>query len=360
MNNRLSLFEEISDERITFYKKLNLENTDFDSKCSSIKNFLVQKVDELILELQNSGEKYENFDEVFFTREKFTKEGNKSSLISFLCQIKESYGTVEFEGMIKKKIKDISGLEDKNYELSIDAFLEKFKNMFIKKHEKQLLNFNYFYEDLFITLHKFLLVNDYSELICRIIIKLLISAKNKKTTNFKFSNKLIEKVNNQNELILKLLINTKEFDNINQYQKLINFSSAFLGFLLALVPQYEAIAHIDYKLLSKFFAMILSIDLDGKFDKYKIITSSVTINTLVKIQGVETFLLQNFTSDEELGSIFNSNITKAIKLLHEIFTKYNLQDENNNQIIGVIHTEISQISKKFLRFFFSRKLERGL
>ena len=62
--------------------------------------------------------------------QKEKKKENKTALIGFLREIKEGYNKNEMTLIIRKKLAELTNIEERNYEFAIDVFLEKFKNMF--------------------------------------------------------------------------------------------------------------------------------------------------------------------------------------------------------------------------------------
>ena len=126
---------------------------------------LIDSLSNLIADF--SDEKGVEFDKIFYEVDK--KKEHKTALIGFLREIKEGYNKNEMTLIIKKKLTELSNIEERNYEFAIDVFLEKFKNMFSSLGEnEQYLKYNYFYEDLFLTIHKLLIINNNSDLLIKI------------------------------------------------------------------------------------------------------------------------------------------------------------------------------------------------
>ena len=151
--NRFNLFENIPN--LEQFQKYNEANT-LEAKTENIRLNLIDSLSALINDF--SDEKGVEYDKIFYDVEK--KKENKTALIGFLREIKEGYNKNDMTLIIKKKLTELTNIEERNYEFAIDVFLEKFKNMFssLDKNE-QYLKYNYFYEDLFLTIHKLLIIN---------------------------------------------------------------------------------------------------------------------------------------------------------------------------------------------------------
>ena len=138
--NRFNLFENIPN--LEQFQKYNEANT-LEAKTENIRLNLIDSLSALINDF--SDEKGVEYDKIFYDVEK--KKENKTALIGFLREIKEGYNKNDMTLIIKKKLTELTNIEERNYEFAIDVFLEKFKNMFssLDKNE-QYLKYNYFYE----------------------------------------------------------------------------------------------------------------------------------------------------------------------------------------------------------------------
>ena len=280
--NRFNLFENIPN--LEQFQKYNEANT-LEAKTENIRLNLIDSLSALINDF--SDEKGVEYDKIFYDVEK--KKENKTALIGFLREIKEGYNKNDMTLIIKKKLTELTNIEERNYEFAIDVFLEKFKNMFssLDKNE-QYLKYNYFYEDLFLTIHKLLIINHNSDLLIKILNKVLTTDdnidSNKKGT---ISEKSIEKINEGNLFILNLISNAKIKTNEEKLHKLVGFSSSYCNFVLSFIQHYESDINSEFKLLSKIFSKFLQIELENVFDRYKIVSSSSTVDMLIRFQGIQ-------------------------------------------------------------------------
>ena len=108
----------------------------------------------------------------------------------------------------------------------------------------------------------------------------------------------IKRINSQNLFILNLLSTPKNILSEDELHKLIKFSSYFSSFLLNFIQQYESDLIIEYKYISEIFSRFLEIDMSNKFERYKIINSSSTIDFLIKLQGIQTFIKSKINEKE--------------------------------------------------------------
>jgi hypothetical protein len=105
--NRFNLFENI--KGIEEYSKYK-ENNSLEVKTENIRLHLIDSLSDLINDFNNKdGVEYDN---IFFDKEK--KIEHKTALIGFLREIKEGYSKEEMTLTIKKKIMELSNLDDRN------------------------------------------------------------------------------------------------------------------------------------------------------------------------------------------------------------------------------------------------------
>ena len=339
--NKFNLFENI--KGIEEYSKYK-ENNSLEVKTENIRLHLIDSLSDLINDFNNKdGVEYDN---IFFDKEKKTE--HKTALIGFLREIKEGYSKEEMTLTIKKKIMELSNLDDRNYEFAIETFLEKFKNMYSNlKENEQYLKYNYFYEDLFLTVHKLLIINNNSDLLIKILNKiLLIEDINKKNI---ISERCISKINKGILFTLNLISNSKIKTNEEKLHKLVGFSSSYSNFVLSFIQHYNSDIENVYKLLSKIFSKILQIDLENTFDRYKIINSSYTIDMLVRIQGIQSTIIDKI-KNEEYSKLYSKDISiNKIMYLNKIYNKYNLYNQENKPMINILQFEIEKTLPKFIK-----------
>ena len=351
--NRFNLFEAIpNSEKFTKYDESNT----LDAKIENIRLNLIDSLSELINDF--SDENGVEYDKIFYEGEK--KRENKLALIGFLREIKEGYNKKEMTLIIKKKLIELTNIEERNYEFAIDVFLDKFKNMFsgLAKNE-QYLKYNYFYEDLFLTIHKLVIINNNSDLLIKILNKVLTMDDNidvnKKGT---ISQKCISKINEGNLFILNLISNAKIQTNEEKLHKLVGFCSSFCNFYLSFIQHYESDIVAEFKYLSKIFYKFLQIELENTFERYKIINSSSTVDMLIKFQGIQLTILEKIKNGEyEKLYSGESNIRKLI-YLNKIYNKYNLNNQENQPMINILQFELENILPKFMKSLSEDELKQ--
>ena len=282
-------------------------------------------------------------------------DNNKFAFEGFLNKIKELYNKEEMNKTINKKLHDITNMDDKDYELAIDIFLDKFKYMInkIDEKEKSEINYDFFYEDLILVIHQFLIINNNSDLLIKILKKIV--SNNDKNNNY-LSEKSIEIINKINIHILNILCyNKKNFTSEEELYKTIKFGSCFSDFLINFIQNYKTEEILEFKLISEIFNKILEIDLNNNFEKYKIINSSITIDYLIKLQGIQTHIKKNI-KDNEYNLIYNKALINIVQNLHQIFIKYKLNKEDNSMIFGLLLFELENTIPKFLLLFNKEEL----
>ena len=351
--NRFNLFENIPN--LEQFQKYDEANT-LEAKTENIRLNLIDSLSALINDF--SDEKGVEYDKIFYDVEK--KKEHKTALIGFLREIKEGYNKNDMTLIIKKKLTELTNIEERNYEFAIDVFLEKFKNMFssLDKNE-QYLKYNYFYEDLFLTIHKLLIINNNSDLLIKILNKVLTTDdnidSNKKGT---ISQKSIAKINEGNLFILNLISNAKIKTNEEKLHKLVGFSSSYCNFVLNFIQHYESDINSEFKLLSKIFSKFLQIELENVFDRYKIVSSSSTVDMLIRFQGIQLTILDQI-KNEEYDQLYSdeSSIRKLI-YLNKIYNKYNLSNQENKPMINILIFELENIMPKFMKCFSEDELKQ--
>ena len=351
--NRFNLFENIPN--LEQFQKYNEANT-LEAKTENIRLNLIDSLSALINDF--SDEKGVEYDKIFYDVEK--KKENKTALIGFLREIKEGYNKNDMTLIIKKKLTELTNIEERNYEFAIDVFLEKFKNMFssLDKNE-QYLKYNYFYEDLFLTIHKLLIINHNSDLLIKILNKVLTTDdnidSNKKGT---ISEKSIEKINEGNLFILNLISNAKIKTNEEKLHKLVGFSSSYCNFVLSFIQHYESDINSEFKLLSKIFSKFLQIELENVFDRYKIVSSSSTVDMLIRFQGIQLTILDQIKNEEYDHLYSDETSIRKLIYLNQIYNKYNLSNQENKPMINILIFELENIMPKFMKCLSEDELKQ--
>ena len=342
--NRFSLFENIPN--LENYTKYNEANT-LEAKIENIRMNLIDSLSALINDFNS--ENGVEYDKIFYEKEK--KAEHKKALVGFLREIKEGYNKQDMTLIIKKKLTELSNIEERNYEFAIDVFLEKFKNMYSSlKENEQYLKYNYFYEDLFLTVHNLLIINNNSDLLIKILNKILSTDDNidinKKGT---ISQKCISKINEGNLFILDLISNAKIETNEEKLHKLVGFSSSYSNFVLSFIQHYESDIEKEFKLLSKIFCKILQMDLKNKFERYKIISSTSTLDMLIRFQGIQSTILSKIKNNEYEKLYSDDTSINKLIYLNKIYDHYNLCNQENKPMINILQFELEKTLPKFMK-----------
>ena len=343
---RFSLFspkdeknEKNKNELYMSFNEFNKDNN-IESKISNAKIYLNNDINNLLQD-----------DNIYQKIFKKNKE-DKTPLTAFMKKIKELYNKEDMTKTIQKKLNDINDLDEKDYELAIDIFLEKFRYMIdkIPEKEKYDLNFDFFYEDLILIIHKFIIINTYSDLLIKILNKIL----SREEKNI-ISEQGLEKINIYNINILSILSEPKNEILEDELNKLVKFGNNFASFLLNFSQNYPNDEKVEYKLISEIFYKTLEIDILNKYDKYKIINSSLTIDFLIKLQGIQNNIKTKIKK-EELNLIYNEAIIKVIQVMHQIYIKYKLSNEDNSLIFSLLLFELENTIPNFFLLFKSEEL----
>jgi len=350
--NRLSLFDLDENEDNSSYnsfKKFKEGNTK-DTKYENARIFLIDSIDNLIGEINK-----ENYDYKIMFNTNNENDERKKSLISFLKNIQDLYSREEIGQSINKKLLEFNNMDEHDYELSIDIFLEKFKIMIdkIPEKEKQELNYNYFYEDLLLNINKFIIISINSDILMKIINKILT----KSESNISISENNIKLVNKENLLILNLLSKSKNNLSENELNKLINFSRHYSNFLLNFIQLYESDIIFEYKYISKIFSKFLEMDISNNYEKYKLINSSSTISFLEKLQEIQSYLKTKIKEDEYY-LIYNKEIVQALIAINKIYNKYQLSEEDESEIFSMIQFELENNIPKFILYYNDDELSQ--
>ena len=347
--NRFYLLNQQEEENITNISYSHLTN---DNIIENVLNYIGHSLNYLInnFSLKESIE----YDDIFFENNKKTE--HKKRLIGFLKEIKEEYNSGKNNKYLNEKINKALKLEPNNYEPSLKFLFEKFQNMFCKNTEKnnndnsQYINYKYFYIDLILTIQQLAIFNNNSDLIYRTLYK-IISLSNEITKEN--AKKLID----NNIYILKVLSNSKIIFKYEEYIYIfIKYTLEYCNYLLDFIQLYQIDFSDNYKLVSQLFNNVLLIELENKFEKYKIVTSSSTVVLLMKIQDIQLFIMNKFNKNnyKEIKNIDDINI---IINLNKIYDKYQIGKEENSLINKIYIVELENILPKFINIITNDELE---
>ena len=353
--NRFSLTESIN--KNNYFDELKDNNKIEDN----IRLYLNYSIDNLIKDFGE--EKSKEYDQIFISDSK--KNDKKRALIGFLREVKEEYNKEEIFENIKKKIDEFSSINEENYETAIRYFLEKFKSMYTNENNEteNLINYNYFYEDLIYSINKLFIINKNSETLFKINEKILINPIQNQKNNISLNT--IDKLNEVNIFVLNTLSMAKTcVESEESLHKLIIFNLTYANYFLNFIQNYPSDVITEYKLITKIFYKILQIDLEEKnketLKKYKIINSSSTIVLLIKLQDIQSFIL-NKIEKEKYVELYDKNGINDLNILiklNEIYNKYQVAKEENSLINKVLIYDVENILPRFIKLFPDDELQK--
>ena len=350
--NRYSLFdidENNLDNNNTYKSFIKFKNDNsIEIKIENARCYLIDSINDLINKINIDNDEYEKMFKI-----KEENNDQKKNLIRFLNKISDLYNKDEMTQTINKKLLELNNLDEHDYELAIDIFLEKFKFMLDKLSTKENtnINYNYFYEDLVLIIHKFLIINNNSDLLIKILNKIL--SKTEASNNI--SNTTIQLINSDNIFILNLLSTSKTILTEDELHKLIKFSSYYSSFLLNFIQQYDSDIIEEYKYISKIFSKILEIDTSNNYERYKIINSSSTIDFLIKLQGIQSYIKSKI-NEIDYNKIYNKSIIKVLVGVNKIYNKYKLNNEDTSMMFSLLQFELENTIPKFMLYFTNDEL----
>jgi hypothetical protein len=280
---------------------------------------------------------------------------SKKNLTNFLKNIIKCYD--KDSDLIIKKIEILKNFELKNFEIELEFFLEKFL-MMINKISDSYMDYKFFYEDLLTTLLNLSLFNKYSDIIFKIIGKNLLSVGNN------LSEICWKIISNQIGFILDLFSSIKTNIAENNLTNLIAFLYSFSIFYKDIILNfYFNISHSnnlllleEYKLLNTIFFKILSIDLENNYEDYKLIESHQTLEILKTFSKIKFIILEK-SPECKLFNYYDNSSIRSLEYMAKIFQKYNLAEEEKNELIDIIEFELEQLLPKFLKFLNEEELE---
>jgi hypothetical protein len=342
-NNIFSIFNypetKEANENIIYSQLIN------NNISTNVNTYFIQSLDYLI---DNFNKKEsEVYNEMFYACDK--RDEDKLRIIGFLKEIKEEYEKGTNTNYIKNKMNILLNLDDNNYELSIKNFLEKFKNMFCKNNDNKYIYYNYFYNNLILSIQQLIILNNKTDITYSTLYKILsLSVKEITEENSK-------KLKNNNFLILKIIsCSDIKIKNEEEIYKYIKYTLDFSNYLLDFIQLFQTDMIEIYKLISKLFNNILLIDLDNNFEKYKIVNSNSTIVLLLKLQDILLFLFNKISNYNEIK---NSNDINIIINLNKIYEKYQIEKEENSLINKVFIVELENVLPKIIENLNNKEIE---
>ena len=78
-------------------------------------------------------------------------------------------------------------------------------------------------------------------------------------------------------------------------------------------------------------------DLENEFDRYKIISSSSTVDMLIRFQGIQSTILSKVQNEEYEKLYSDDTSINKLKYLNKIYNKYNLSNQENKPMINIFN-----------------------
>ena len=271
-------------------------------------------------------------------------------IIKVLKHISFEFKEENDTSLIEKKLFIINCLDEKNYEITFENFIEKFKKMFFNNNDNK--KYNFFYENILISMLKYCVYNKNGKVL-KILIKFL---------NENFSEKFYNSIHQQNINIVNLLENINfENDNNNKcniknINDLIKFENEYSNFIKNF--KYDIFNNNDkekFNVISNIFCKILEIYLNNnnKINKKFINDFTNVLNNLQIIREEIINKNNNIINEYEKENLIFNNMIK-------IFNDNNNNNnniKNNENYINIIIFEIEKILNLFLKVFDEKSLE---
>ena len=98
-------------------------------------------------------------------------------------------------------------------------------------------------------------------------------------------------------------------------------------------------------------------DLENSFERYKIVSSTSTVDMLIRFQGIQSTILSKI-QNEEYEKLYSddTSINKMI-FLNKIFNKYNLSNQENKPMINILQFELEKTLPKFMKCLNTTELK---
>ena len=139
--------------------------------------------------------------------------------------------------------------------------------------------------------------------------------------------------------------------------KLVGFSSSYSNFVLSFIQHYESDIEKEFKLLSKIFCKILQMDLENTFERYKIVSSTSTVDMLIRFQGIQSTILSKITNGEYDKLYSDDTSINKLIYLNKIYNKYNLSNQENKPMINILQFELEKTLPKFMKCLNTNELK---
>ena len=99
-------------------------------------------------------------------------------------------------------------------------------------------------------------------------------------------------------------------------------------------------------------------DLENEFDRYKIISSSSTVDMLIRFQGIQSTILSKVQNEEYEKLYSDDTSINKLKYLNKIYNKYNLSNQENKPMINILQFELENTLPKFMKCLNTNELQQ--
>ena len=231
------------------------------------------------------------------------------------------------------------------YENTLSTFLEKFGDIILSiKSDNMKINYQYYIEDLLISLEALFIHNVYPNKLLNIFCD-SISKIGENASNYFWS-----KIFNKNEDNLNMLSQpNKDIINEEKNEYLLRYENGYINFEYTLfVKFYDKIKKYDteniYKILCKILSGFIELFMNNDIENALLFTSE-KCEFLLKIQEIKRIILNNLTDVKNLA---NSNDFKFLLNCANVLTKIEL--DKDSLIYSVIKIELDDILPCFYQY----------
>ena len=255
------------------------------------------------------------------------------------------------ENSHKKYLEIFNNFNLESYEFYLNTIIDK---LYIVSNSKCIL-----IEDVLINLVLLSSFSSKCEMIHNIIIEKL------ENNIYSLSDKFWESIKTFNLHIFTCFTNLDVELTEDEMQNLLKFFHSYLKlFYFMLGKFYNKMLFFSYdknyllklcRILNLIFYKILCFDSYQRNHTYKITEDFKLIDLLNILLNIKLMIIEN---KREKIEIFDEYIMKSIECYNKIFIKYNMGEEECNEIIKIIIFELNNLIPKYMRYLTSVEIQR--
>lgn len=102
----------------------------------------------------------------------------------------------------------------------------------------------------------------------------------------------------------------------------------------------------------------MQIELENVFERYKIVSSSSTVDMLIRFQGIQLTILEQIKNGEYDKLYSDESSIRKLIYLNKIYNKYNLSNQENKPMINILQFELENILPKFMKCLSEDELKQ--